>query len=240
MLRFAVIYFNGKKQSINHLSIIPNTAVLEPSVLASLPVYQRRCTVMDAYCQAIESWWSIHSTEESIQLARQAVEILTGRLVTYAQHGSDKALLKAVMEGANLAGQAINLTQTTAPHAFSYKLTSLYHLPHGHAVALCLPKIWRYMLSHINQCIDPRGQQYLKQVFEDIAKGMGCSNANEAILRFEELLKVMDLQHPTSAQRSEDLALLASSVNPVRLKNNPVLLGEEGIREVYEEVVYKS
>lgn len=43
------------------------------------------------------------------------------------------------MEGANLAGQAINITRTTAPHAMSYTLTSKFGYPHGHAVALTFP-----------------------------------------------------------------------------------------------------
>ena len=55
---------------------------------------------------------------------------------------SDDAAAR-VMKGANLSGRAINLSQTTAVHAMSYKVTSLYYLPHGHAVAVCLPEIWR-------------------------------------------------------------------------------------------------
>ena len=36
---------------------------------------------------------------------------------------------------ANIAGKAINVTQTTAGHAMAYKITTLYGLSHGHAVA---------------------------------------------------------------------------------------------------------
>ena len=38
--RFAVIYYQGAKQSVNHLSIIPDYAILEPKVLKTLPDYQ--------------------------------------------------------------------------------------------------------------------------------------------------------------------------------------------------------
>lgn len=37
----AVIYFEGVKQSISHTSILPNYAVFEPSLLKTLPVYQK-------------------------------------------------------------------------------------------------------------------------------------------------------------------------------------------------------
>ncbi len=51
--RHAVIYYEGVKQSISHTSIIPDYAVLEPSVLKTLPVYQKKCTMLDALCQAM-------------------------------------------------------------------------------------------------------------------------------------------------------------------------------------------
>ncbi|MCL1800935.1 MAG: iron-containing alcohol dehydrogenase, partial [Promicromonosporaceae bacterium] len=76
---------------------------------------------------------------------------------------------KAMLRAANLGGKAINLTQTTAPHAMSYKLTSEFGLAHGHAVALCLGPVWRYMLKHIDEaCVDPRGADYLRDVFADL------------------------------------------------------------------------
>ena len=53
--RYAVIYYEGKKQSVTHDSIIPDVAILEPMVLKTLPVYQKKCTMMDALCQGIES-----------------------------------------------------------------------------------------------------------------------------------------------------------------------------------------
>ena len=87
--------------------------------------------VLDALCQGIESWWSINSSQLSQSYSSYAVRTLIQNIEPYIfGNNSDAAAL--VMSAANKAGQAINITQTTAPHAFSYKLTSLYHLPHGH------------------------------------------------------------------------------------------------------------
>ena len=44
-----------------------------------------------------------------------------------------------------LAGKAINLARTTAPHAFSYKLHKLKGFHHGRAVAVSLAYIWKFM-----------------------------------------------------------------------------------------------
>ena len=74
--RYAVIYYKGNKQSVTHDSIIPNYAILEPTVLSTLPLYQKKCTMLDALCQGIESWWSVNSTDESKHYSKVAVETI--------------------------------------------------------------------------------------------------------------------------------------------------------------------
>ena len=71
--RYAVIYYDGKKQSITSESIIPESVLLDASVLETLPLYQKKATMCDALCHAIESFWSVNSTEESREYSRQAV-----------------------------------------------------------------------------------------------------------------------------------------------------------------------
>lgn len=239
--RFAVIYFEGKKQSVNHLSIIPTYAILEPQVLTTLPRYQKVCTALDALCQGIESWWSVNSTQESQLLSRMAVKSLWTNIMAYVEGADspehDLQLSWAIMYAANQAGQAINLTQTTAPHAFSYKLTSLYGIPHGHAVAVCLPYIWRYMVDHPDQCIDTRGQDYLSDTFLHIANALGEHDVEKAISAFSTLLIMLGVKYPQSAHRQADLDVLCHSVNPVRLKNNPVALDDEAISHLYQCIV---
>ena len=236
--RYAVIYYDGKKQSVTHDSIIPDIAILEPKVLKTLPLYQKKCTMLDALCQGIESWWSVNSTDESKMLSKQAVETIMKWWREYIFENTDESA-EQIMQAANLAGQAICITQTTAAHAFSYKITSLYKLPHGHAVAVCMAEIWEYMLSRPEKCIDPRGQQYLEQVYKDIACAFGVEDPYAARDIFTCMLKDMEIAGPVSdsSYRLSELTLLASSVNPIRLRNNPIELDEPTIRFLYEFIV---
>ena len=234
--RYAVIYYDGKKQSVTHDSIIPDVAILEPGVLKTLPVYQKKCTMMDALCQGIESWWSVNSTDESKKLSKEAVKTIMRWWHEYIFENTD-ASAEAIMYAANLAGQAICITQTTAPHAFSYKITSLYKLPHGHAVAVGLPVIWEYMVGNMDKCIDSRGQQYLAGIFNEIAKDMGCQTPTEAITKFRQMIEEMELKNPVAENRAEELEILATSVNPVRLKNNPILLNYDVVLWMYSNIV---
>lgn len=234
--RYAVIYYDGKKQSVTHDSIIPNVAILEPKVLKTLPLYQKKCTMLDALCQSIESWWSVNSTDESKKLSKEAVETIMKWWRKYIFENTDESA-RQIMHAANLAGQAICITQTTAPHAFSYKITSLYKLPHGHAVAICLPEIWEYMLAHMDKCIDPRGNNYLDGIFCNIAKSMSCYNSDQAIKWFRQMMVDMDLTGLVAVNREEELKILSTSVNPVRLKNNPVELDNSTIRNLYMIII---
>ena len=44
----------------------------------------------------------------------------------------------------NLAGKAINISKTTAPHAISYPFTSHFGISHGHAVSLTLNEFLKF------------------------------------------------------------------------------------------------
>ena len=222
--RYAVIYYDGKKQSVTHESIIPKYAILDYRNLITLPMYQKKCTVMDALCQGIESWWSVNATEESRVYSRKALEMIMENLDAYLANEENGN--RNMMAAANYAGQAINITQTTAAHAMSYKLTSLYHVPHGRAAFMCLPHIWKYMNE----------KHVLPDVFQEIASVLGQESVDAAITYLQELDAKLFAEYPVE-MNLEDLEILTTSVNPVRLKNNPLQLTEEEIRELYRGIM---
>lgn len=232
----AVMYYEGAKQTVTNDGVLPDYAVLEPSVLKTLPLYQKKCTMMDALCQGIESWWSVNSTEESYEYSRKTVELIMANWRKYIFDNDDEAA-EEIMLAANYGGRAINITATTAAHAMSYKITSLYKLPHGHAVAVCLPQVWKYMLTHFDNCIDKRGWNYLESIFKNISSAMGCNSPIDAIKVFEEMMKEMELLCPVAGDRETELDVLSKSVNPVRLKNNPIQIDQETAKTLYNSIL---
>lgn len=232
----AVMYYEGAKQTVTNDGILPNYAVLEPSVLKTLPLYQKKCTMMDALCQGIESWWSVNSTEESISYSRKSIELIIANWRKYIFENESNAAA-SIMLAANYSGRAINIAQTTAAHAMSYKITSMYGLPHGHAVAICLPVIWEYMIDHTREISDSRGEDYLRRVFFDIATTIGNESVEKAISFIYEMMSELGLYRPKSDNKEADLDILSQSVNPVRLKNNPIWLSPSVIKYLYSIVV---
>lgn len=227
--RHAVIYYEGAKQSVSHSSIVPDYAVLEPSVLKTLPTYQKKCTMLDALCQAIESWWSLNATDESKSYSIQAIEQIKGNWEKYIYENTDEAAIK-IMEAANFSGRAINITATTAAHAMSYKITSMYHLPHGHAVAICMQEVWGYMLEHTDMYINPQEKVCLDKTMSEIFEKINFAY-------FSMMLKKLEMAYPESKNKESDLDILAASVNPIRMKNNPIALDTKVLREMYGRIV---
>ena len=233
----AVMYYEGTKQTVTNDGILPDYAILEPSVLKTLPLYQKKCTMMDALCQGIESWWSVNSTDESKEYSKKAVELIIQNWEKYI-FGNDDEAAANIMLGANYSGRAINIAQTTAAHAMSYKITSLYELPHGHAVAVCLPEIWEYMVDNMDKCRDPRGKEYLDDIFRQISLSMGCIDVMDAIGKFRNILLKCRINMDGKELDDELLSLLANSVNPIRLKNNPVQIMRDAINNIYKDLFF--
>lgn len=138
---FSVIYKDHIKYSLEHDDILPDYAIVYAPFTYNNPKYLTACTGFDALAQAIEAYWNVNATEESDQYAMKAIELLFSNLPIVVKNPT-KEVRDKVSEGSYWAGKAINITRTTAPHAFSYFFTSNYGYPHGHAVAMSFPYFW--------------------------------------------------------------------------------------------------
>ena len=230
--RFAVLYYNGEKQSITDVSCIPELVLMDASTLETLPLYQKKSTMMDALCHAIESFWSVNSTEKSREYSRKAIQGIIKNKDGYLNNDKDSNL--AMLKAANIAGKAINITQTTGGHAMCYKITSLFGIAHGHAAALCDRRLFPFMIGHMDKTVDERGKGYLEDIFQQIAEAMGVGSAKEAADYLNNIVSELELSIPSPTEEQYDI--LKRSVNPVRLNNNPVELTLEDIDLLYHTV----
>ena len=231
--RYAVIYYDGAKQSITSESFIPETVLMDPNSLKTLPLYQKKATMCDALCHAIESFWSVNSSDESKVYSREAIKGVLKHMDGYLANTEDGNA--GMLMAAHKAGQAINITQTTAGHAMCYKITSLFGSAHGHAAILCDRVLFRWMIENANKCIDPRGEQYLKNIFSEIAYAFGCKTPEQGAQKLEDLFEILELSIPVASD--EQFEELKTSVNPVRLKNHPIALDADIIDMLYHMIL---
>lgn len=232
--RYAVIYIDDKKQSVTSNSCLPDAILFDPSTLLTLPPYTKKSALLDAISHALESYWSINSNDESLSYSKRALEIIFQHAEDYLSNKPDS--FKSIMLAANLAGRAINITQTTAGHAMCYKLSTKYGLAHGHAAALCNAVLFPYMVEHLGDCVEPRGQDHLQKIFLSIASAMNCRTVEQATLILPSLLTKWALQFCAQTTEAE-LCELSKAVHLPRLKNNPVALSENSLHELYEKIL---
>ena len=231
--RYAVIYWNGEKQSISHESIIPEAVLMDSRSLSSLPLYQRKSTMCDALCHAIESFWSVNSTDESKGYPKAAIEGVLANMDGYLTN--TEAGNAGMLRAAYTAGKAINITQTTAGHAMCYKITSLYGSAHGHAAVLCNRVLFPWMIEHADKCIDPRGEAYLKDTLNQIGAAMRCRDAHSGAEKLTSIFDWLAFEIPKATAGQYEI--LKNSVNPVRLKNHPIALDVATIDTLYHKIL---
>ncbi|MBR1796728.1 MAG: phosphonoacetaldehyde reductase [Clostridiales bacterium] len=231
--RYAVIYYEGAKQSITSESFIPDTVLMDPDALKTLPLYQKKATMCDALCHAIESYWSVNSTDESKEYSKEAIRLVVDNMDGYLNNTEEGRI--NMLRAANTAGKAINITQTTAGHAMCYKITSLFGCAHGHAAILCDRILYPWMIDNTDKCIDPRGEDYLTQTLNDIGLALGAEDAKSGTRKLQDIFDKLQLEIPAADE--EQYEELKTSVNPVRLKNHPIALDEETINKLYHEVL---
>lgn len=231
--RYAVLYYEDVKQSITSESFIPEAVFVDPNALKTLPLYQKKATMCDALCHSIESFWSVNSTEESKEYSRVAIRGVLENMEGYLANTDEGNA--GMLHAAHIAGKAINISQTTAGHAMCYKITSLFHCAHGHAAMLCDRVLFPWMIENTDKCIDPRGAEFFSKTLEELSSAMGCGSAKEAADKLCDFFDSLELEVPYASE--EQIEILKTSVNPVRLKNHPVALDINDIEILYRKIL---
>ena len=235
--QFAVVYIDQKKFSVSHEKLRPNLVFLITEFTHSANSYLSMSTGMDAMGQAIESFWSVNSNEESREYSREALQNLW-KFLPQAVLENDVVAKSKVMMAAHLAGKAINIAKTTAAHAISYSFTSYHGIPHGHAVALTLPFFCGYN-SQISpeECNDERGTGHVRGIFSELQDIIGEENIENAVTTFISDLG-LDLTIPESSNGIEkDMDRILGNINAQRMKNNPRTVQIHDLRRMLKKII---
>jgi len=175
--KYAVFMVDGKKKTIEDEALIPTKYELRPELVMSCPDEVTIASGLDALAHAIESTWSKDATDESRLYAHRAITGITASLYDSYKNPENEYLRMQMLEAANYAGRAINITKTSICHALSYPLTSK-GVPHGIAVASTLPVFMKYfnfdtrITRQVNKLVNSFGVEKPKFTEEDINEAM--------------------------------------------------------------------
>jgi alcohol dehydrogenase len=165
----------GIKMSLISPAMPPNTAVIDPHMTATLPPRLTASTGMDALVHAVESYLGSQKNPISDALAASAVKLIAGNIVEAVRDGRNLKARMAMANAATMAGVAFSNSMVTMVHAVGHALGAVCHVPHGDAMAVCLPDVLEFNLDVVGEEVGE-----LLQAFAGAAEYAGTPRSQRA------------------------------------------------------------
>ena len=172
---FSVItnYQTGVKYPLADFNITPDVAIVDPDLVAGLPVKQVAYTGMDALTHAIEAYVSTLNGPFTDPLALQAIEMVLDYLP--GSYKCDMVAREQMHYAQCLAGMAFSNALLGIVHSMAHKTGAAFstgHIPHGCANAIYLPYVIKYNAKDV----------VAAKRYAEIARRMGLAGTSEQAL----------------------------------------------------------
>lgn len=128
-----------RKYALSHLFLIPKYAVLDASLLTSLPAKMTAYSGMDALTHAIEAYINCFNNRKTNEYALYAIKSIFQYLVPSFEDGLNMQYRLELLEASYNAGVAISNNYVGYVHAIAHGIGGMYHLQHGMINAIILP-----------------------------------------------------------------------------------------------------
>ncbi len=227
----AVIYVDGIKHSFENELLIPDNFFLIPEFLISAPNKIKASAGFDAIAQALESLVSKKSNYQSVEYASKSLRVSINSYISFLNDPNLKNAAEMAI-ASNLAGKAISISKTTAPHAASYPFTSLFNISHGHAVGLFFEKFFKFNHNNIEKS---ETSFDLKKRFDLIFKLFDVHNIsdfNSKITLIKKQAKLEDNLQTLNIDIKKSSDDIIKGINLLRLGNNPVKIDGKDIYNI--------
>jgi 1,3-propanediol dehydrogenase/alcohol dehydrogenase len=134
----------GLKQSIASPFMFPKAAVIDPDLTKGVPPKVTAASGMDALTHGIESYLSRGANDITKTLAYKSVKLISRSLKRAYDHPGDMEARADMAEGSLMAGMAFGNSGLGIAHGISHPLGYHFHIPHGVANAMLLPKALKF------------------------------------------------------------------------------------------------
>ena len=216
-----------KKYSVEHPSMYPAHAILDPKLTLTLPAVFTATTGADALSHAMEAYWNRNANPVSDHYALEAVRRIFEALPLVVSDPGNVEYRSRMLFASLLAGLAFSNTKTAAAHSLSYPMTLHYGMIHGQASSITLPALLRF------------NAEASRERMTDLAKATGGSSIESGAKRIQVLLQRVGLKTSLSdlgIDRSGIDVCVREGYTPDRAGHNLRELTAGGLREVLEMV----
>ena len=185
---------------------IPEIAVVDPDMMASMPKGLTAATGMDALTHAIEGYITKGAWEMTDMFHLEAIKLISKYLRSSV--AGEKEGREGMALGQYIAGMGFSNVGLGIAHSMAHTLGAVYDTPHGVACAMMLPIVMEYNAP----CT---GEKY-----REIARAMGVKGVDEmtqdeyrraAVDAVKKLSVDVGIPEKLDALKQEDLPFLAES-----------------------------
>jgi alcohol dehydrogenase class IV len=216
------------KVTLQHKLVFPDAAFINPKFTLSMPKWLVAASCADLFSHAMEAYWSVRATEITDIFAIEAIKLF---LQYYSDTFKRPHNLKArerISLASIYAGLAFSNTRTTACHAISYPLTTVFKIPHGIACILSLSKIFEF------------NSIFIKEKSKRLCGYMGCRGIKAVTNKISLILKSLNIKsrlRDYGLDKKDIKVIQEKAYDSDRLANNPRKINKEDLEKILE-VIY--
>ncbi len=214
--------------------ILPDVAIVSPEMTVTMPKPATAASGVDALVHAVEAYISVNASPITDSLALGAIKMISRSLPVAYEDPLNLVARDSMATASLMAGMAFGNAGVGAVHALAYPLGGRFNIAHGVSNALLLPYVMKW---NKDSCLEK---------FREIANAMDVDTrllcdeeaAKEAVDNMETLCRKVEIPQglrSLNIPRSVIPDMAADAIQIDRLlKNNPRVLSEQDIIEIYE------
>jgi lactaldehyde reductase len=208
---------------------IPETAIIDPDMMSSMPKGLTAATGMDALTHAIEGYTTKGAWELSDMFHLEAIKLIAQNLrgaVDNTPEGREGMAL-----GQYIAGMGFSNVGLGIDHAMAHTLSAHYDMPHGVACAMLLPISMEF------------NRDYVGDRLRDVGRAMGVEGIDDmdaeaakdaAIAAVKQLGEDVGIPKTTDKIREEDLdQIAADALKDACYPGNPREATPDQVKEMF-------
>lgn len=226
---------NVKMEFISY-DLLPDFAVIDPSMTETMPPKITANTGVDALVHAIEGYTCLQKNPLSQAYAFAAMRLIVNFLPRAVQEGTNREYRTAMGNAATMAGIAFSNSMVGIVHAIGHALGGVAHVPHGTAMAILLPHCMKFNLEELRSAygellLPLAGAEAYAATPKETRAEKAIEFATEFIKQFESVGLPTTLS-AAGVKEEQFEQIAATAVNDGAIIVNPIMATKEQVIEI--------
>jgi len=218
------------KYGIGNMEMMPDIAICDPEVTATMPPSITAETGMDALTHALEALVSKRANYLSNILASAAAKDIIHYLPKAYEDGSNLDYREIMLNASMTAGMAFTNVSLGIVHSMAHTLGSFFGISHGLADAIILPYVMTF-----NQ-----EDEFARNTYAALAKELGADDLVSVIRELNDTLGIARSLNEIIKDEAVYMEVLDEMANMAKndgcTKTNPIIPTVEQLKELFVKV----